>query len=277
LFQIINEAEPNDSPETSQSVDPLPVRITGEITQDEATVDTDYFSFDTQAGIEYQAVLSVGGMKLQLRALDSNQALLGTSSSSDSSIQFSWQSTGGINYIQVRKNDVPSATLNTEYLLEINQIVPTPTPPPTITPTPAPPSWDRYEDEPNDSFEQANLLTAPGSVTGGIINSRGNADYFIMHTGVEDGFKASLTVNSPEGLSLRMRLYSGEQERIRTSSPSADSSNILWIATRPYYYIRVEAITASPTLQSAIYDLDITEFTAYSLYLPLVLCSSSAP
>ncbi len=158
LLQIINEGEPNDSPETAQSVDPLPVQIAGEITQDGATVDTDYFSFDTQAGIEYQADLSiqtVDGMRLQLRALDFNQALLGTSSSSDSSIQFSWESTGGTNYIQVRKNDVPSATLDTNYVLEINQKA-------GPTPTPVPDPWDAYE--PNSSLITYSNVSIGGTI-----------------------------------------------------------------------------------------------------------------
>jgi len=94
-------------------------------------------------------------MKLQLRAWDSNQALLDTSSASDSSIQFSWESTGGINYIQVRKNDVPSATLDTDYVLEIASKS-------GSTPTPVPDPWDDYE--PNDSLTEYSDVSVGGTI-----------------------------------------------------------------------------------------------------------------
>jgi hypothetical protein len=151
LLQV-GEVEPNNSPEDANPVS-IPAQITGKITQTGSDVDTDYFSFTTQGGVRYEAdltILTVDGMRLQLRAFDANEGILDTSSTSNISIQFSWESPGSTNYIQIRKQDVPSVTLDTSYNLEINQKAATSTPSPTPTPTPQN-NWDAYE--PNDSLD----------------------------------------------------------------------------------------------------------------------------
>ncbi len=159
LFQTIAESEPNDSPDEANPIS-INTQVTGEITQTGTVVDTDYFSFTTQSGIEYVAdlnILSSPAMKLQLRVSDKDGGLLGVSSASNSSVQLTWESSGDVNYIQIRKQDVPTGT-TTAYQLEVSLWAA------TSTPTPQD-NWDAYEgDNGNNSLSDPSDVSIGGTL-----------------------------------------------------------------------------------------------------------------
>ena len=119
------------------------------------------------------------------------------------------------------------------------------------------------ETEPNNNFEEADAVGVPGYVTGNAWNSITDTDYFVMDTTVGREYQASLTIDSPQGLNLRMVLYDGVQRYVKTSPSSSSNTSVSWTAYEDSHYIRVEAVTVSTTtLQTADYRLDVDEFAA---------------
>jgi hypothetical protein len=122
------------------------------------------------------------------------------------------------------------------------------------------------ETEPNNDFDEADLVSVPGYVIGTVYNTpiTDAIDYFTMDTVVAREYQASLTIDSPQGLKLRLVLY--DQNTARVGNPSSSSStytSLSWTATTSSHYVRVEAVTVSTsTLQSANYRLDIDEIAA---------------
>ena len=117
------------------------------------------------------------------------------------------------------------------------------------------------EEEPNDSFDEADLrpkVPVPGYVTG-VVSDTDAMDYFKMDTQVGHQYQASLSVLHTTGdLNLMMRLYNGDEGLIGSSS-----SSISWTAYQASHYIRVEALLATTTtVQTADYPLDIDELAA---------------
>ncbi len=116
------------------------------------------------------------------------------------------------------------------------------------------------ETEPNDSFEEADSLAIPGYVIGVVSNTpvTETIDYFVMNTTIGREYQASLTVDSPQDLKLRMVLYDGDRGYLQTSSSSSTGASMSWSSDKDSHYIRVEAVTVSTsTVKSADYRLDI--------------------
>ena len=116
------------------------------------------------------------------------------------------------------------------------------------------------ETEPNDSFEEADALAIPGYVIGVVSNTpvTETIDYFVMNTTIGREYQASLTVDSPQDLKLRMVLYDGDRGYLQTSSSSSTGASMSWSSDKDSHYIRVEAVTVSTsTVKIADYRLDI--------------------
>ena len=160
------ESEPNN---TFAEANPaaIPVNVSGSINP---IADTDFYSLTTQAGLSYQALLSISSAEnliLRMRIYDAGQNLQGASSSSYTSIEHTWTAYTPGTYLQIQEFDPTTSTTKTaNYLLEIVQIAAThtptaeptntPTPTPTSTPAPGPtsiPGADQFE--PNYDFDHA--------------------------------------------------------------------------------------------------------------------------
>jgi hypothetical protein len=263
------ETEPNDTFDDANPVS-VPVSASSQITPSD---DLDFYVMDTDLDREYEASLTIwdnDNQKLRMVLFNARHEYVKTSASSASSTSMVWTANESSHYIRIEVAPVPTGTAH--YRLDVSRVPVTPTP--TPTPTQEPGTWPLFslqEDEPNDGFEKANLEIAPGYVMGSIVSLPGDVDHFLIHTRAGVAYEAHLSVYSPEGLELRMGLYSADRAFLRDGSPYAGGSSLGWIASAYYYYIRIEAATSPAALQSAIYSLDLRESRSYSLYLPLVL------
>ena len=122
------------------------------------------------------------------------------------------------------------------------------------------------ETEPNNDFSEADFVNVPGYAIGTVYNTpiTDAIDYFVMDTDSGRQYQASLTIDSPQGLKLRLVLYDGNTARVgNPSSSSSTYTSLSWTATTVSHYVRVEAVTVSTsTLQTANYRLDIDEIAA---------------
>jgi hypothetical protein len=122
------------------------------------------------------------------------------------------------------------------------------------------------ETEPNNDFDEADFVSVPGYAIGTVYNTpiTDAIDYFTMDTVIAREYQASLTIDSPQGLKLRLVLYDSNTARVgNPSSSSSTYTSLSWTATTSSHYVRVEAVTVSTsTLQSANYRLDIDEIAA---------------
>ncbi len=119
------------------------------------------------------------------------------------------------------------------------------------------------ETEPNNDFDEADLVDVRGYVTG-VVSSTDTLDYFLMNTTNEREYQASLTITYNQGdLRLIMRLYDSGQNLVKVSSSSSSSASMSWTAYQGSHYIRIQALpVTTDTAQIADYQLDIDEFTA---------------
>lgn len=118
------------------------------------------------------------------------------------------------------------------------------------------------ESEPNNGFDEADQVAIPGYITGAAKNTpiTETLDYFVMDTEGGRKYQASLTIESPDGLHLRMSLWNGDRQWMETSSSSSTSTEVSWTAATDSHYIRVEAVTVSTTtVKTANYRLDVFE------------------
>ena len=118
------------------------------------------------------------------------------------------------------------------------------------------------EQEPNNDYYTANPVNVPGYVIGSITNmSVEETDFFTVTVEVGRPYQASLTINSLQGLQLRLNLYDGNRNRVgNPSSASSSYTSLSWTGSTLLHYIRVEAVTVSTsTLQTADYRLDMDE------------------
>jgi hypothetical protein len=114
--------------------------------------------------------------------------------------------------------------------------------------------------EPNDDFDQATTLNIPASLTGKI-KPADDLDYFSMSTELGREYEASLAIWNNEGMQLIMTLYNADEEYVKSSSASASSTNMSWIANQDLHYIRVEAASVVIT-KTADYRLDVNRVAA---------------
>jgi hypothetical protein len=116
------------------------------------------------------------------------------------------------------------------------------------------------ETEPNNDFTEADAVAVPGYIIGDLTNTpvTETIDYFVLNTLVGREYQASLTIDSPDNLKLRMVLYNGGFGYLKTSTSSSTDTSMTWNSSDGSHYIRVEAVTVSTsTVKSADYRLDI--------------------
>jgi len=122
------------------------------------------------------------------------------------------------------------------------------------------PWFQTTEQEPNNDFDTANPVNVPGYVIGSIPSMPvEETDFFTATIQTGHPYQASLTIDSPQGLQLRLSLYDGNRNRVgNPSAASATYTSLSWIGSTAIHYIRVEAVTVSTsTLQTADYRLDV--------------------
>jgi hypothetical protein len=111
------------------------------------------------------------------------------------------------------------------------------------------------ETEPNGTFDDANPVSVPVSVSG-IITPSDDLDFYVMDTDFQREYEASLTIWDNNDLRLRMVLYNNNREYVKTSASSASSTSMAWTANQDSHYIRIEA--ASVSTRTARYRLDVS-------------------
>jgi hypothetical protein len=112
------------------------------------------------------------------------------------------------------------------------------------------------ETEPNGTFDDANPVSVPVSVSG-IITPSDDLDFFVLSTDFQREYEASLTIWDNDDLRLRMVLYNANREYVKTSASSASSTSMAWTANQTSHYIRIEAVSVSIT-RTARYRLDVS-------------------
>jgi hypothetical protein len=141
-------------------------------------------------------------------------------------------------------------------------------------------SAQTFETEPNNDFEDANIVDIPGYVAGSAWNSITDTDYFVMETPIGREHVARITICSPDDLALRMVLYDGNRDFVEASPFSSSHTELSWTAYTTTYYIQVAASVLTETLQTADYRLDIYRLaptptpTLIAVRLPLILNST---
>jgi len=128
------------------------------------------------------------------------------------------------------------------------------------TPMRRPRAQAATESEPNNSFAEADPFT--DSIIGSVTNTpiEETVDYLQTDTTEDLKYEASLIIDSPEGLRLRMVLFNEDQQRVTTSSASSTNVDLSWTARSPSHYFRIEAVTVSTsTVKTADYRLDVFE------------------
>ncbi|MBN1179174.1 MAG: hypothetical protein JXD18_08185 [Anaerolineae bacterium] len=279
-FQSIGEEEPNNSPTQANPID-LNIQVLGVITQTEAgdpvaVLDTDYFVLNTQPGLRYVADLTIltgEAMKLQMRVSDANGGLLGVSTASNSSVQLTWDAPGApqgtVAYIQIRKQDVPTMTVDTQYQLEVSlwSATATPTRTPTPTPTSAPNPWDAYEQ--NDTYTTAYVLPVAVSVSLSSEDGKANfapynhlpdddIDWFAFY--VRNGQQYQAYTSDLNDADTVLQVYNRNNSTTPVQSDDNGgggfSSKVTWQASYDgWYYLRV----SNNTDTTGTYNLTIAE------------------
>jgi hypothetical protein len=129
--------------------------------------------------------------------------------------------------------------------------------------TMAAPNLQTVDSEPNNTFDDADLIPLNGSAsaTGILQYQQGSSiytdviDYYVaMSAQVGRQYRASLsTYGSQGGLTLKINLYDGNRDFL-----DDDNDIVQWTAYTTTYYVSVQALVASTTtLQSAQYTLSI--------------------
>lgn len=121
------------------------------------------------------------------------------------------------------------------------------------------------EQEPNNSFNEANTLAVPGSVLGSLANSNvsnpanDTRDYYVFPTTLGQLYKANLSVvQNPGGLQLKMSIFNSSQAFVDDTFSSATGVSLQWTSNDSEYYLLVEAVgVTTSTLLTANYQLDV--------------------
>jgi hypothetical protein len=282
------DTEPDNDDFGGADVIVVPGYATGVVSETDLL---DHYVMTTEIGHQYEATLSIlystGGMNMLMNLYNASQDSLGTDEDT-----LEWTAYTTTHYIRIDALLATTTTIQTGYYrLDVARLAPTPTPTrtpfPTATPTPTPtptpipfptatptPIHRREEDEPNDELDQANLVLVPSSVIGAIVRPPEDRECFVMHTVAGSWYTASLTIESPEGMELRVDLYDGNETYVKSSPTSSVNTSLIWAATTPYHYVCIEAPTNASALQSTFYRLDLwmDAFEAsQSVYLPVIL------
>ena len=142
-------------------------------------------------------------------------------------------------------------------------------------------SAQTLETEPNNDFEDANMVDILYPVVGSAWNSITDTDYFVMETPIGREHLANIMISqSPDDLALRMVLYDGNRYLVGASPFSSNHTELSWTAYTTTYYIQVAASVLTETMQIADYLLEIIWLaptptpTPIKIRLPLILKSA---
>jgi hypothetical protein len=157
LLQII-ESEPNDDFLQADEIPmPNPGAALGSVSEDIGN--TDYFSFTTEVGSDYEARLTINSssadLQVEMYRYNASQEYMGFAGPSSTSASFSWTASTTTYYIQVASVVFTSTAQTADYRLQIFKLPPPTDIPPTSVPTTIS-SEDPYE--PNNSFTQVFTL-----------------------------------------------------------------------------------------------------------------------
>lgn len=164
LLQPINESEPNDDFAQADEIPlPSPGSALGSVSEDIGN--TDYFSFTTQVGADYEARLTIysssDALQVEMYRYNASQEYVGSAGPSSSSASFSWNASSTTYYIQVASVVFTSTAQTADYRLQIFKLpAPTDTPTPSNTPTPTnTPTHTPPPTAVSDPYESNNFFT----------------------------------------------------------------------------------------------------------------------
>jgi hypothetical protein len=79
----------------------------------------------------------------------------------------------------------------------------------------------------------------------------------VLGTRVWRDYVVDLSIDSPNGPQLRVVVYNGNRERVKTSPYSSSWVDLSWTAHTPIHYLRVDPLTLMHADQTAEYRLEI--------------------
>lgn len=126
------------------------------------------------------------------------------------------------------------------------------------------PSLQTNEVEPNDTFDQANPITMPGTIFGTAANQPiTDTDYFTVPTVSGLSYRATLKIGGPGSLWLKLVIYNQNKAYLTNSSSSNSSTEVSWTAYGGRHYIEVQPSgPVTTTVLSASYVLDVFQIAA---------------
>jgi len=247
----VGENEPNDSFDDAASV-PVPGYVTGVITSDASSADTDFFVINTEPGRQYQARLTIWTtdiLKLQMVLYNGDRGYRDTSTSSSSYTSLSWTAYQTSHYVRIEALTSNTTTLQTaNYQLNVEEFAATPTP----TDTPSPDAWDEYE--PNDSFSEVHDIPIATAATLEQINFHPYSGHFHPYSGragpdedwftfyVKAGLSYEATTSNLVGVDTYMEIRDQNNSVIKSSEDEGGgfASQATWQASYDGdYYIRI--------------------------------------
>jgi hypothetical protein len=104
------------------------------------------------------------------------------------------------------------------------------------------------EQEPNDSFDDANSMVAGGSIQGALTRTLDTLDYFYFTTTPGRAYTAKLFVtdDNPSAIPLLITVYNGNREFVKDSGfGSTGGGTVQWDAVESLHYVLLQAIPSS--------------------------------
>lgn len=139
----------------------------------------------------------------------------------------------------------------------------------------------------NDSFDDAQSLTAPVTVSGYVNVAGAGEDGNSKSTGDDgDYFRVSLTegaaitlvmTEDPSWADLNPYLYDADQPHVDASLTTGETIDSLTVPANGTYYIRVEAVSDSAMLTASGYALSIGQASTTAARYPLRLSDAFVP
>ena len=126
------------------------------------------------------------------------------------------------------------------------------------------------ESEPNDTFDQADSLGMPDTISGDANNVPiTDTDFFAAPTTYGLSYRATLNIGGAGDLLLKLVIYDQDKAYLTNSSSSATSAEVSWPSYGDLHYIEVQP--SSPTTTTvfvANYVLDVYQIAATPTYTP---------
>ncbi|RME39183.1 MAG: hypothetical protein D6793_01480 [Thermoflexia bacterium] len=128
----------------------------------------------------------------------------------------------------------------------------------------AAPQLQINESEPNNTFDQANPISMPGTVYGVLSNQPiTETDFFSMTVTPGLNYRATLHIGGSGALFLKIVIYDQNRAYLTSSSSSSTYVEVTWPAYSSLHYIEVQPSgPATTTRLSADYVLDVFQIAA---------------